>query len=156
MPSDLYKHYRRYVAANTRFEKQLVAEHMSHFFESNRHSTAHSDICKAGAAAEMLGRCYFQLEQNTSSEFYFVESFRIFQKLGLEVKAAQVAVQLAMFFLSQDRQQEAAIMLEYYEEQQLKHFGVGHFQSVNASEMRVTVQEKRDCPLSVVAPLNVA
>lgn len=155
--SDLYEHYRYYNKAETPFEKKLASERLSKYFESKRLSHVSSDRCKAAAVAEILGRCHFQFNNTVDTEFYFLESIRIFKSLKLEVKAAQVAVQLAMFYLTRDRQAEAQEMLEYYETEQLKHFGASHFQSVNATEMRVTVQEKRSVATMLMAgPLSVA
>ncbi len=157
--SDLYEHYRYYHNAQSEFEKRLAAERLSKYFETKRESLLPSDRCKAAAVAEMLGRCHFQFDSSIDTEFYFLESIRIFRTLDLDVKAAQVAVQLAMFYLTRDRQVEAQEMLEYYEEQQQKHFGENHFRARNASEMCLTVQEKRDeiDAISMVpSPLSVA
>lgn len=155
--SDLYEHYSYYNKAETEFEKKLAADRLSKYFEFKRFSPSACDRTKAAAVAEILGRCHFQLNNVIDTEFYFLESIRIFKSINLEVKAAQVAVQLAMFYLTQDRQKEAQEMLTYYESQQLKHFGEGHFQSQNASEMCLTVQEKRNDSGTVVklsAPIS--
>lgn len=148
--SDLYEHYSYYNRAETDFEKKLAADRLSKYFEIKRFSPSACDRTKAAAVAEILGRCNFQFHNAIDTEFYFLESIRIFKSINLEVKAAQVAVQLAMFYLTEDRQKEAQEMLTYYESQQLKHFGEGHFQSLNASEMCLTVQEKRDDSTAVV------
>ncbi len=155
--SDLYDHYDYYNKAETDFEKKLAAERLSKYFENKKASSSPADRCKAAAVADILGRCHFRFNNTVDTEFYFLESIRIFRTLGLDVNAAQAAVQLAMFYLSRDRQQEAQDMLEYYESQQRRHFGEGHFRHVNAAEMRVTVQEKRDCPqMGVSLQLSVA
>lgn len=142
--SDLYEHYSYYNRAETDVEKKLAAERLSKYFEVKRFSPSPRDRTKAAAVAEILGRCHFRLNNIVDTEFYFLESIRIFKSIQLEVKAAQVAVQLALFYLTQDRQEDAQEMLTYYESQQLRHFGEGHFQSQNASEMCLTVQEKRE------------
>jgi hypothetical protein len=153
--SDLYEHYTYYNKAETEFEKKLAADRLLNYFENTKSSVSPADRCKAAAVAEILGRCYFRLNNSVDTEYYFLESIRLFKTLGLDVNAAHSAVQLAMFYLTKDRQREAQDMLEYYESQQRKHFGEGHFRHVNASEMRVTVLEKRVTPPMAV-PLAVA
>lgn len=153
--SDLYEHYSYYSKAETDFEKRLAADRLSVYFKEKKASAHPSDRCKAAAVAEILGRCHFRLNNAVETEFYFSESIRIFRTLGLNVNAAQAAVQLGMFYLTIDKQQEAQHMLEYYESQQMKHFGVGHFRHVNASEMCSTVQEKRELPAPLVMPIAV-
>lgn len=150
--SELYDHYTYYNKAETEFEKRLAADRLCKYFEQRKISTSPADRCKAAAVADILGRCYFRLNDCERTELYFLESIRLFKSLGLDLNAAQVAVQLAMFYLTRNKQQEAQAMLEYYESQQCKHFGEGHFRHVNASEMRLTVMEKR----AFVAPIAVA
>lgn len=150
--SDLYEHYSYYNKAQTEFEKKLAAERLARYFDDKKSSLVPSDRVKAAAVAEILGRCHFRLSNNVDTEFYFLESIRIFRTLGLDVNAAQAAVQLAMFYLTRDRQSEAQKMLEYYESQQLRHFGEGHFRHVNATEMRVMVMEKQ--PAALAMPLS--
>jgi len=154
--SDLYERYSYYNKAETEFERKLAVERLSEYFEKNRVSLVPSDRVKAAAVADLLGRCYFRLNNTVDTEFYFLEAIRIFRTLGLDVNAAQAAIQLAMFYLTRDRQQDAQDMLEYYESQQRRHFGEGHFRHVNASEMRMTVKEKRNCTTQLAMPLSVA
>lgn len=153
--SDLYEHYIYYSKAETEFEKRLAADRLSTYFEQRKNSPNPADRCKAAAVADLLGRCHFGLNDTQDTEFFFAESIRIFRSLGLNVNAAQAAIQLGMFYLTMDKQKEAQIMLEYYESQQLKHFGAGHFRHVNATEMCSTVKEKRDLPAPLAMPVAV-
>jgi len=153
--SELYEHYSYYSKAETEFEKRLAADRLSNYFDEKKNSSNPADRCKAAAVADILGRCHFRLNNIQDTEFFFAESIRIFRSLGLNLNAAQAAIQLGMFYLTLDKQKEAQIMLEYYESQQLKHFGAGHFRHVNATEMCSTVKEKQGVPAPFAMPVAV-
>ena len=143
MATQLYKHYQKYLNAASNEEKASVASELEEFIGQRKTRecalTTH-ERSRLAAAWELLGRIYFELGDPVKPQTCFLTALNLFDELSSKIKSAQVAVQLAMFYLSQDRQQEAEEMLMYYEELHTDHFGSNHFQSRNAKEMCEAVE----------------
>ncbi len=148
MSSSVYEQYMRYITAKTDSEKRVVVLVLETYADELCFGTSDSDLGEAASARELLGRCFFELGDSERAENNFKRSLEIYERLSSPMRAAQVAVQLAMLYLTVDRQVAAEDMLSLYAKRQMEEFGEDHFQSINAIEMKAAVHDKKDLPES--------